>query len=154
MLRKIVGLVVLAPALAWAQGVATPPTPAPSSGSAAAPSTAVPPAGAVTAPVAIWANDHAKLVIQSVGPDGRLAGTYQNWGVNFSCSFIEYPVTGWLDGDRIGFTTLRQDHRNCTYMETWMGVIRGNELLVDFMALGARDGRPEILRGADSYRRQ
>ncbi len=105
-------------------------------------------------PSAVWTNDHARLVIQSVAPDGRLSGTYENLGGSFACSGTVYPVTGWHDGDRVSFTTLRRDPRNCTAMESWMGVIRGSELVVDIIALGTRGTEVEIKRGADVYRRQ
>jgi hypothetical protein len=63
-------------------------------------------------------------------------------------------VTGWLDGERIGYTALRKDQRNCTAMESWLGTIRGNELVVEFIALGSQGSQPVILKGADAYRRQ
>ena len=69
----------------------------------------------------VWSNDHARLTIQSVDGDGRITGTYENLGSSFSCAGIVYPVTGWLDGDRITYTALRRDRRNCTPMETWIG---------------------------------
>lgn len=101
-----------------------------------------------------WTNDHARLVIQAVDRDGRITGTYENFGSGFSCAGIVYPVTGWLDGDQIGYTALRKDRRNCTPMESWMGTIRGNELVVEFIALGWHGSEVVILKGSDAYRRQ
>ena len=48
---------------------------------------------------AVWTNDHARLVVESVDRDGRLTGTYQNSG-NFSCGGVAYRVTGVIDGAR------------------------------------------------------
>jgi hypothetical protein len=122
MFRQIAAFALLVlPAVACAQVPASTPASAPASVSAS-----------------VWTNDHARLVIQSVGPDGRLSGTYQNFGSHFSCAGIVYPVTGWLDGDRISYTALRKDQRNCTAMESWLGTIRGNELVVEFIALGSQ----------------
>ena len=102
----------------------------------------------------VWSNDHARLTIQSIDGDGRITGTYENLGSSFSCAGIAYPVTGWLDGDRITYTALRRDRRNCTPMETWIGTIRGNELGVDFLALGWRGSEVVVVPGSDAYRRQ
>lgn len=52
------------------------------------------------------------------------------------------------------YTALRRDHRNCTPMESWMGTIRGNELVVEFMALGLQASQMVIIKGNDAYRRQ
>lgn len=101
----------------------------------------------------VWTNDHARLIIQSVDAQGRITGTYENFGPGFSCAGIVYPVTGWLDGERIGYTALRKDRRNCTPMESWLGTIRGNELIVEFIALGWQGSEVVILKGSDAYRR-
>lgn len=127
----------------------------PAASCAQAPTPAAPPApsSGAMAP-SVWSNDHARLTIQSVGSDGRITGTYENFGSRFSCAGLVYPVTGWLDGDRIGYTALRRDRRNCTPIESWMGTIRGNELAVEFIALGWQGSEVVVLKGSDAYRRQ
>lgn len=101
-----------------------------------------------------WANDHAVLVISSVDTDGKLTGTYQNSGSQFGCAGVVYPVTGWMNGNLISFSTIRKDHRDCTGVETWAGFIKGDELTVEFIAL-ARDGNENgVLHGRDRYRKR
>lgn len=110
-------------------------------------------AQAITAP-SVWANDHAKLVIQSVDAEGRLSGTYENSGFNFSCAGLVYPVTGWIDGDRITYSVIRKDPRNCTPIQSWTGVVRGNMLEVDYVAIGWNGADWVGLRGGDRYSKQ
>ena len=134
MVGRLVALAVLvAPGLALAQSAAP---------------------GQAAAPAAVWTNDHARLVIQSVGPDGRVSGTYENVGPQLPCAGTVYPVTGWLDGERMSWTALRHDPRGCTPMQAFIGVIRGNELDVEFLALETQGTRAAIAKGADRYRRQ
>ena len=123
----------------------------PAASCAQAPAPAPP---SVSSSPSVWSNDHARLTIQSVDGGGRITGTYENFGSRFSCTGIVYPVTGWLDGDRISYTALRRDRRNCTPMESWMGTIRGNELVVEYIALAWQGSEVVILKGIDAYRRQ
>ncbi len=108
--------------------------------------------GAETAPM-VWTNDHARFVIQSVAPDGRLTGTYEN-GSGFLCGGVTYPVTGWIDGDRISYTVLRKDPRGCGAMQTWTGFINAGELVVQYLDVFSKAGENSIVSGSDRYRRQ
>lgn len=101
----------------------------------------------------VWANDHARFVIQSVGPDGRLTGTYENGGY-IVCKGMVYPVTGWIDGNRISYTVLRKDPRGCGDMQTWTGFFSAGELVVQYLDVFAKGGESTIVSGSDSYRRQ
>ncbi len=103
------------------------------------------------APQTTWVNDHAQLVIQSIGPDGRLTGTYQNFGPNFLCAGQAFPVTGWVDGERISYATRRSPPANCSSVQSWTGYVQGGELLVEFVAVFP-DGN--VSTGRDRYRRQ
>lgn len=101
----------------------------------------------------VWANDHARFVVQSVAPDGRLTGTYEN-GSSFACGGVAYPVTGWIDGDRISYTVLRKDSRGCGAMQTWTGFFNAGELVVQYLDLFSKGGENSIVSGSDRYRRQ
>jgi len=48
------------------------------------------------APQTTWVNDHAQFVIQSVDAEGRLAGSYTNYGPGFGCAGRAFPVTAYL----------------------------------------------------------
>jgi hypothetical protein len=102
----------------------------------------------------VWANDHARFVIQSVDRDGKLTGTYQNIGSAFSCAGLVYPVTGWIDGDRISFTAVRKDPRNCGALQTWTGFVRGGELSVQYLDVFSSGAGNAIRNGNDLYQRQ
>jgi hypothetical protein len=106
----------------------------------------------------VWANNHAKFVIQSVDGEGKLTGTYQNFGAGmFGCASIAYKVTGWLDGDRITYAVLRKDQPpgcNLGVVESWSGFIRGDELFVQFSNV-FWNGKEYVARSAnDYYKRQ
>ena len=105
-------------------------------------------------PQTTWVNDHARFAIQSIDPDGKLTGTYENIGTNFSCAGQVFPVTGWVDGDRISYAVHRKNPGNCSSVQGWTGYVRDGELLVAFAAAFA-DGRQDVvLKGDDRYRRQ
>ena len=101
-----------------------------------------------------WINDHAQFVIQSIDADGRLAGTYTNYGPAFGCAGQPFPVIGWVDGDKISYTVCRKNPGNCTAIQAWTGFVKDGELLVDFHAIATEGGRTGVLRGSDRYRRQ
>ena len=106
------------------------------------------------APQTTWINDHARFVIQSIDADGKLTGTYENVGPNFTCAGEVFPVTGWTDGERISYAVRRKNPGNCSSVQGWTGYVRDGELLVAFAAAFA-DGRQDIvLKGDDRYRRQ
>jgi Avidin family len=87
------------------------------------------------APQTTWVNDHARFEIQSIDPDGRLTGTYENFGTNFTCAGQAFPATGWVDGERISYVVRRKNPGNCTSVQAWTGYVRGDELLVEFAAV-------------------
>jgi hypothetical protein len=106
------------------------------------------------APQTMWVNDHARFVLQSIDPDGRLTGTYENVGANFSCAGQAFPVTGWVDGERISFAVRRKNPANCTSVQAWTGYVRGGELLVEFAAAYWDGTRDVVVKGVDRYRKQ
>jgi Avidin family len=106
------------------------------------------------APQTTWVNDHARFVIQSIDPDGKLTGTYENFGTNFSCAGQVFPVTGWVDGDRISYAARRKNPGNCTSVQAWTGYVRGGELLVEFAAVFSDGTRDVVVKGEDRYRKQ
>jgi hypothetical protein len=106
------------------------------------------------APQTIWINDHARFVIESIDADGKLTGTYENFGPNFTCAGQVFPVTGWTDGERISYAVRRKNPGNCSSVQGWTGYVRDGELLVVFAAAFA-DGRQDVvLKGEDRYRRR
>jgi hypothetical protein len=102
----------------------------------------------------MWLNDHARFTIQSIDPDGKLTGTYENIGANFACAGEQFPVTGWVDDERISFAVRRKNPANCTQLESWTGYVHEGELLVEFVAVFWDGTHNTILKGTDRYRRQ
>jgi hypothetical protein len=102
-------------------------------------------------PQTTWVNDHARFVIQSIDADGKLTGTYENIGANFSCAGQAFPVTGWADGERISYAVRRKSPGNCTSIEAWTGYVRGGELLVEFYAVLWDGTQDVVLKGTDRY---
>lgn len=105
-------------------------------------------------PRAIWVNDYAQFVIDSIDADGKLAGTYTNYGRGFGCADRPFPVIGWIDGNMISFTVLRRNPANCTPIQSWTGVVRDGQLLVEYIALKSDGGQTSLFKGSDTYRRQ
>ena len=105
-------------------------------------------------PSAVWANDHARLVIQSVDGDGKLTGTYENFAGNLACSGSTFPVTGWIDGDRMTFSVRRKDPRNCTSVQAWTGYVASGELVVEYVGVGWNGKENVVLNGRDRYRKE
>ena len=64
-----------------------------------------------------------------------------------------YPVTGWIDGDRITYSARRKDPRNCTSVQAWTGYVRGGELLVEYVGIGWNGTENVVLKGGDRYRK-
>jgi len=106
------------------------------------------------APQTTWVNDHAQLVIQSVDAEGKLAGTYTNYGSGFGCAGRAFPITGWIDGDMISFAVHRKEPVNCTTIQAWTGFVRDGQLLVEYLAVAKEGAQTGLLKGADRYRRQ
>ena len=104
-------------------------------------------------PQTTWVNDHARLAIQSIDADGKLTGRYENIGPNFSLE-QEFPVTGWVDGERISYAVRRKNPANCSSVQAWTGYIRGGELLVEFVAVFWDGTQDVVMKGLDRYRRE
>jgi hypothetical protein len=111
-------------------------------------------AGLLALPAAAGAQALAPQTTWMIDPDGKLTGTYENFGSNFTCAGQVFPVTGWTDGDRISYAVRRKNPGNCSSVQGWTGYVRDGELLVAFAAAFA-DGRQDVvLKGEDRYRRR
>jgi hypothetical protein len=43
-----------------------------------------------------WVNDHGSvLVIQSIGANGSVTGTYANNATGYKCAGVAFPLVGW-----------------------------------------------------------
>ncbi|MDB5487665.1 MAG: hypothetical protein JWQ58_1380 [Reyranella sp.] len=113
-------------------------------------------AAAQPAAVGTWANDHGSvLVIQSVGPDGRVAGTYANNAPGYKCAGATFPLVGWMDGPRISYTVLwKNASLDCASITSWTGYLNDGRLGVEWVLTYEENGASKVRIGSDSYRRQ
>ena len=105
-------------------------------------------------PQATWVNDHGStLVIQSVAPDGKLTGTYSNDLPDFKCRGVVFPLTGWMDGDRISYTVRWKNAAvDCTSTTSWSGYFSGGVLLANWtIVYRDSDGQTKSRTGSDRY---
>lgn len=107
------------------------------------------------APQTRWVNDHgSELVIQSIGADGRLTGTYSSNLPDYKCRNIAFPVVGWVDGDRISYAMqARNGSANCGTMTSWTGYLQGGRLYAEWglAYFDAGTKRPMLDHGTDIY---
>lgn len=107
-------------------------------------------------PQTAWANDHGStLTIREIGADGRLSGTYSFNIPGYACRNIDFPLTGWVDGDRIAYTMrAKTASADCGFVVSWTAVIREGRLEAEWVRADAdpRSGRSILVHGTDLYR--
>lgn len=103
-----------------------------------------------------WRNDHGSvLVIQSVGADGGVTGTYANNAPGYKCAGVAFPIAGWMDGSRISYTVRWKNASvDCASITSWTGYFNEGRLGVEWVLVYEEDGRPRLRAGSDSYTRQ
>lgn len=120
-------------------------------------SPAAQPAVAQTPPVTgTWANDHGSvLVINSVGPDGSIAGTYANNAPDYKCGGVAFPIVGWMDGPRISYTVRWKNASvDCASITSWTGYFNGSRLGTEWVLTYEEYGASRVRTGSDSYTRR
>jgi hypothetical protein len=103
-----------------------------------------------------WANDHGSvLVIQSVGANGAVTGTYANNAPGYKCAGAVFPLVGWMDGQRISYTVLWKNASvDCNSITSWTGYFNGGRLGVEWVVTFDEYGAPTIRTGSDFYTRR
>jgi hypothetical protein len=103
-----------------------------------------------------WVNDHASvLVIQSVGADGSVTGTYANNAPGYKCAGVAFPLVGWMDGTRISYTVRWKNASvDCNSITSWTGYFNDGRLGVQWVVTFDEYGAPTIRTGSDSYTRR
>lgn len=103
-----------------------------------------------------WANDHGSvLVIQSIGANGTVTGTYANNAAGYKCAGVAFPLVGWMDGQRISYTVLWKNASvDCNSITSWTGYFNAGRLGVEWVVTFDENGAPTIRTGSDSYVRQ
>jgi hypothetical protein len=105
-----------------------------------------------------WVNDHlSELVIQSVGPDGKLVGTYSNSEPGYKCRGVAFPITGWMDGDRISYTVRWKNAAvDCESTTVWSGYFSGGWLITNWVVTYRDPATNQSISrtGSDRYRQK
>lgn len=103
-----------------------------------------------------WANDHGStLVIQSIGADGSVTGTYASSTPGYKCAGVAFPLVGWMDGPRISYTVRWKNASvDCAQITSWTGYFNGTRLGVEWVLSYDDNGTPKVAAGSDSYTRQ
>lgn len=105
-----------------------------------------------------WINDHGSaLVIHSIGPDGALMGTYSNGIPDYKCRGVAFPIVGWVDGEKISFTTRWKNASvDCASITSWTGYFRQGALLAEWVLVYVDDtaNQPKVRLGSDQYKRK
>ena len=103
-----------------------------------------------------WVNDHGSvLVIQSIGANGSVTGTYANNAAGYKCAGVAFPLVGWMDGQRISYTVLWKNASvDCNSITSWTGYFNAGRLGVEWVVTFDEYGAPTIRTGSDSYTRQ
>lgn len=108
------------------------------------------------APNTRWVNDHgSELFLESIGPDGRLTGTYSSSLPGFACRNIAFPLVGWMDGDRLAYSVQwKNANVDCAQITSWTGFARHGRIFVEWSLVyrDATEGRPNLSRGFDQYK--
>lgn len=111
------------------------------------------PAGKLQA-LSAWTNQSGStLYIDSVGSNGQVTGTYINRAVGFQCQNISYPVTGWIFGSAITFTTIWQSTtESCNSITAWTGFANNGQLQTLWqLIINGSTSTTQIHTGADTF---
>lgn len=103
-----------------------------------------------------WANDHGSvLIINSVGPDGGITGTFANNAPGYKCGGVAFPIVGWMDGPRIAYTVRWKNASvDCASITSWTGYFNEGRLGVEWVLTFDEYGAPRIRTGSDAYIRR
>jgi hypothetical protein len=104
-------------------------------------------------PNAIWTNQHGStLTIRAIAPDGSFTGSFVNRSRG-PCDNERYPVTGWIDGEKVSFTVRWVNAKsNCEAITSWTGYLDHRGVLARWIFVHFnRDGVPILSSGTDIF---
>ena len=98
-----------------------------------------------------WKNKRGStFYLDEISNSGKLTGTYINRASGFGCQNIPYPVTGWIYGTAITFTTKWQSGiESCNSLTAWTGFVNQarNEIETDWNLVYG----DKIMPGKDTF---
>jgi hypothetical protein len=100
-----------------------------------------------------WTNQSGStLYINNVASNGLLTGTYINRAPGYGCQNIAYPVTGWVYGTAITFTTIWQGTESCNSITAWTGFLYNGQIQTLWqLVINASSSTKQILQGTDIF---
>lgn len=101
-----------------------------------------------------WTNESGStLYIDTVESNGLLTGTYINRAAGYQCQNISYPVTGWVYGTAIIFTTIWESTtESCNSITSWTGFYyQGKIQTLWQLVINGSSSTSQILQGTDTF---
>ena len=101
-----------------------------------------------------WSNQSGStLYIDNIDSSGLLSGRYINRAQGYRCYDIAYPVTGWIQGNAITFTTLWESTtESCDSITTWAGFYWEGKITTTWQLVrNSTDSPSKILNGQSVF---
>lgn len=102
-----------------------------------------------------WTNqDGSTLYIDTVGTNGLITGTYINRASGYQCKNISYPVTGWVYGTAITFTTIWESTtESCNSITAWTGFYYQGQISTLWqLTINGSTSTSQIMTGSDVFK--
>ncbi len=112
------------------------------------------PAAPGVAALSAWTNQSGStLYIDSIDTSGKLTGHYINRAAGYGCQNIAYPVTGWVYGTAITFTTLWQSSTvSCNSITAWTGFLYQGQINTQWqLVINGSTSPQQIVKGSDLF---
>lgn len=102
-----------------------------------------------------WTNQSGStLYIDAVDPTGKITGHYINRAAGYSCQNISYPVTGWVYGTALTFTTIWESTtESCNSITAWTGFLNAQGQIATLwqLVIGGSTSTGQIIQGSDVF---
>ena len=102
-----------------------------------------------------WTNQSGStLYINTIDSSGLLTGTFINRAAGYGCQNISYPVTGWVYGTAITFTTIwKSTTESCNSITAWTGFYyQGKITTVWQLTINNSTSMSQIIQGKDVFK--
>ena len=101
-----------------------------------------------------WTNQSGStLHIHNIANNGQLTGTYINRAQGYDCHNISYPVTGWVYGSAITFTTIWRGTTSCNSITAWSGLnYQGVISTLWQLTINGSTSTSQIIQGNDKFK--
>lgn len=101
-----------------------------------------------------WTNQSGStLYIDTIDSAGKITGHYINRAAGYGCQNIAYPVTGWVYGTAITFTTTWESStESCNSITSWTGFYYQGQILTLWqLAMNGSTSIKQIIQGNDVF---